>query len=75
MTEAPADPPGDDRERVMRIVMARCPELSDGDLAALARPDPADTGIPASVADKILDVIGHMMDRLDRIERAVGDKS
>ena len=30
----------DDHDRVMRIIAARCPELTEADLAQLATPDP-----------------------------------
>jgi hypothetical protein len=59
-----------DRDRIMRLIMARCPELSDAARAALgAAPDP--DALPATIGQQILDAISFMMDRLDRIERAV----
>ncbi len=54
-------------DRVSRLIRARIPELSDADLALLgdAPPDPDATRRPSE--SKSLDV----MNRLDRIERAV----
>jgi hypothetical protein len=61
--DRPSD--GDDRDRVMRIIMARCPELTDADLALITSTQPAappaassdnDT-LPVEIADQILDVV------------------
>jgi hypothetical protein len=56
---------------VRRLILARCPELSEADLAALGDAAPDPDALPPTIGEQILDVIGHMMDRLDRIERAV----
>jgi hypothetical protein len=59
----------DDRgEYARRLVAQRAPELDAADLAALARPDPDDTGIPPAIAEQILGVLGHLMDRMDALE-------
>jgi hypothetical protein len=39
--------------------MARCPELTEADLAQLAAPDPDDR-LSASIGEQILDVISHV---------------
>jgi hypothetical protein len=59
------------RERVMRIIMARCPELGPDDLAALGDATPDPDMLPGSIGLQILDVISKMADRLDQLERAV----
>ena len=41
----------DDHDRVMRIIAARCPELTEADLAQLATPDPM-TGCPRQSVSK-----------------------
>jgi hypothetical protein len=64
--------PEDDRlEYARRLIASRCPELDPADLAALAEAAPDPNALPGSISEQILDAIGHMMDRLDRIERAV----
>ena len=41
------------------LIMARCPELTEADLAQLAAPDPDDR-LSASIGEQILDVISHV---------------
>ena len=54
-----------DRDRVMRIIMARCGDvLTDADLALLAG-EPNDT-LPWQIAEQILTVVDTMMDRPHR---------
>ena len=61
----------DDRDRIVRLIRHRCPELSEADLAALGdAPDP--DMLPASIGVQILDVIIRMADRLDALEKAAG---
>jgi hypothetical protein len=66
--DAPSD---DDRDRILRLIMARCPELSEADLALLGDTQPDPDMLPASIGAQILDVISHMADRLDALEKAV----
>jgi hypothetical protein len=61
----------DDRDRVLRLIMARCPELSDRDLALLVAAAPDPDAIPSSVADKILDVVLALEDRMTALEEPV----
>jgi hypothetical protein len=63
-----------DRDRVMRIIMARCGDvLSDADLASIeARSQPAEM-LPSEVAEQILTVLDSMMDRLDELTAIVRD--
>jgi hypothetical protein len=57
---------------VRALILARCPELSERDLALLAdAPSDLDAGIPVNIADQIMDVLLAFEERLDRIERAV----
>ena len=71
MTDDPFDPaPQDERDRILRLIMARCPELTEADLALLGdAPDP-DLGIPVEIADRILDLIAAFEARLIASERA-----
>jgi hypothetical protein len=65
------DAPETDRERIVRLIRARCPELSDADLATLAAaPDP--DALPAKIGEQILEVLSHLMDRMDGLERLAG---
>jgi hypothetical protein len=62
----------DDRAAyVINLARHRCPELSETDLAALAKPVSAET-LPAEIGEQIMDVLNAMMDRLDRLAEAVG---
>lgn len=65
------DPEADDRAAYVRaLIAARAPEISAADLALLGdAPDP-DT-LPASIGQQILEVLDHMMTRMDALERAV----
>jgi hypothetical protein len=45
------------------VVLHRCPELTDANLAALMEPD-----LPAEIAAQVLEVIDQMTDRLDALE-------
>jgi hypothetical protein len=64
----------DDRDRVMRIIRARCPELGPDDLALITHPDPArvEPDLPVEIGEQILDVLAEMGDRLDRLADAAG---
>ena len=52
-----------DRDRVMRIISHRAPELTDADLASLM-----DADLPAEIAKQVLMVVDQMTDRLDALE-------
>jgi hypothetical protein len=52
---------------VRRLIAARVPDLTEADLRELSALDT----LPAAIGEQILDVIAHMADRLDKIERAV----
>ena len=62
------------RDRVLGIIRARCGDvLTDNDLALLSVGKFADRDpdtLPASIGEDILDVLAHMMDRMDKIERS-----
>jgi hypothetical protein len=63
----------DDRDRVMRIIKARCPELGPDDLALLTQHAPSvEPDLPEEIGEQILDVLAEMGDRLDRLADAVG---
>jgi hypothetical protein len=68
----------DDRDRVLRIIMARCPELSDADLVLISaiHPDPArvepSAGMSPEIGAQILRALDHVSDRLDRLAETVG---
>ncbi len=69
--ELPADPaPESDRDRVLSLIRARCPELSEDDLALLA-PAPDPDALPAAIGEQILDVLDHLMTRMENLEAAV----
>jgi hypothetical protein len=62
-----------DRDRgdyARRLIAARAPEVGPAELAALgAAPDP--DLLPASIGERILEVLDHMMTRMERLEAAV----
>src|SRR5208282_5139483 len=63
--------PDDDRsDYARRVVAARCPELSDADLASLVGAPPDPDAIPAAVGEQIMDLLDRMADRLEAVERA-----
>ena len=71
MTMTDPTPAGEDaRDRIMRIIMARCPELTDADLASLAEAAPDPEMLPVAIANQILEVLGHLMDRMEALEKA-----
>ncbi len=63
---------GDRAAYVRALIAGRCPELTEADLAKFlagsSQPDP-DAGIPVEIADQILDVLHHLMDRMSRLEQ------
>ena len=66
------DPDAERADFVRRLIAARAPEVTPRDIAMLAgeaEPDP--DAIPASITDKIMDILLMFEDRLERIERAV----
>ena len=61
----------DDRERIIRLIAARIPELSaDQIIEALSPGDDLgdDSGIPPHIASQVLDVIAMLADRMDEME-------
>jgi hypothetical protein len=74
MTPHPDAPQSDHAAYVRALIAARCPEIDLADLAMLQdqhpapRPSDPDTGIPVEIAARILDVLGHLMDRMERLE-------
>jgi hypothetical protein len=63
-------PDGDDRaDFARRLIAARCPELGPSDLAMLAEADP--DMLPVAIGAQILDVLQHLMDRMDALEQTV----
>ena len=67
----PHAPQDIDRVSYVRTLVAhRCPELSEADLAMSAEPDQGDT-LPSSIGAQIVEILDHMMTRMDRIEKAV----
>ena len=52
-----------------RLIAARCPELTDDDLALITQPaaTTAEPDLPVEIGEQILDVLAEMGDRLDRI--------
>jgi DNA-directed RNA polymerase specialized sigma24 family protein len=65
----------DERDRVMRIIQARCPELTDADLEALAHADTAsiEAVLPDEIGERIMDAIAALEEKLDRLVAAIGD--
>jgi hypothetical protein len=53
-----------------RLILARCPELTDADLAALAQPE-ADT-LAVEVGEQILEVLEALETRMTELEFACG---
>jgi hypothetical protein len=63
----------DDRDRVMRLILARCPELTDADLAAIeARSQPAEPDLPVEIGAQIMDVLAALEEKFDWLADAVG---
>ena len=72
MTDDITTSPGqatDRAEYVRCLIRHRCPEISERDIGLLGVVPDLDA-IPSHIADQICDVISHMADRLDRLERA-----
>jgi hypothetical protein len=62
-------PASDDRDRILRLIMARCGDvLTEADLLAALADAPDPDALPGSIGEQILDVIGHLADRMDRLE-------
>jgi hypothetical protein len=63
----------DDHDRVMRIIPARCGDvLTDADLALFASMESEPDTLPVAIGEQIMEVLDHMMDRLDRMADVVG---
>ena len=61
----------DDRDRVMRIVMARCADaLTEEEIADIFEPDPS-AAIWIEIGERVLDAVDALGERLDQIEQAV----
>lgn len=65
----------DDRDRIVRLIMARCPELTDADLAMLAEAAADPDMLPASIGVQIMTVLERMADRMDAFERVVRESA
>ena len=65
----------DERHRVMRIIQARCPELTDADLEALAHADTAsiEAVLPDELGGRIMDAIAAPEEKLGQLVAAIGD--
>jgi hypothetical protein len=65
----------DERDRVMRIIQARCSELTDSDLEALAHADTAsiEAVLPDEIGERIMDAIAALEEKLDQLVAAIGD--
>jgi hypothetical protein len=65
----------DERDRVMRIIQARCPELTDADLEALAHADTAsiEAVLPDEIGERIMGAIAALEEKLDQLVAAIGD--
>jgi hypothetical protein len=70
----------DDRAAYVRsIIQARCPELTDADLASTeARSQPADNAsteavLPVEIGHDIMSVLEAMESKLDQLVEAIGD--
>jgi hypothetical protein len=67
-------PDEDDRAAYVRsLIAARCPEIDLDDLPALthASMEPSAETLPVEITEQVLDVVDHMMDRLDTLEARV----
>lgn len=64
----------DERGRVMRIIQARCPELT-ADLEALAHADTAsiEAALPDEIGERIMDAIAALEEKLEQLVAAIGD--
>ena len=51
------------------MVLHRCPELSDRDLATLMEPD-----VPAEIAAQVLDVVEALEQRLDELAETIANE-
>lgn len=57
---------------VLDLIAARCPEITADDLAVLSQPDePLAEQIPLEVGAQILEVVDHLMARMERLEAKV----
>jgi hypothetical protein len=58
---------------IRRLIAARVPELDPADIAdafgVTAQPDP--DSVPAEIVAEVLEVVDHLMNRMDRLEEAV----
>jgi hypothetical protein len=61
----------DDRDRVMRIIVARCPEIGLDDLTQHAGA-PAEPDLPAEIGRDIMAVLEAMEAKLDRLGEVIG---
>jgi hypothetical protein len=65
----------DERDGVMRIIQARCPELTDADLEARAHADTAsiEAVLPDEIGERIMDAIAALEEKLGQLVAAIGD--
>ena len=58
--------------RVRRLIIARCPELTEGEIAAAyaTEPDPG-ASIWLEIGEQVLDVLGALDERLVALERTI----
>ena len=62
----------EDHDRVMRLILARCPELTDADLALIAQPAPPSELLPDQIGREIMAMLEALEAKLDRLAEAVG---
>jgi hypothetical protein len=64
--------PESDRDRILRMISHRCPELLPADLALIAdAPVDSDDRLPMAIGEQILDVVLALEDRMTALEQAV----
>ena len=56
---------------VLALITARCPELTDEDLAVLSQPEPLGEPLTPEIADEILNVVLALDDRMAKLEAKV----
>jgi hypothetical protein len=64
MTDNPAE---DQLAYVRYLILARCPELSEAEIAEAFSADDLDR-MPAGITEQVLDVIAALADRMDEME-------
>jgi hypothetical protein len=62
----------DDRDRTLRIILARCPELSERDIVGLLA-ESGDEMIPGRIVMQVMEVLDRMSERLAVYEAKFAD--